>query len=102
MEQQYNIPLGFNFLQVNTVLATKLKSSDKAIIVQNLHQWQNFRKSDRVYTKMNKWLNFLPWLTFTEVCNHLDELRELHVLDVGTDDKGVWYAVNTANITERN
>lgn len=92
--EQYNTTLLSNFLQVNTALATTLKSVDKAIIMQNLHQWQEFRKSDRVYIKMNEWLKLLPWLNFTEVCKHLDELRELHVLNVGIDDKGVWYAIN--------
>lgn len=92
--EQYNTTLLSNFLQVDPALATTLKSVDKAIIMQNLHQWQKFRKSDRVYIKMDEWLNLLPWLNFAEIRKHLDELRELHVLDIGINDKGVWYAIN--------
>lgn len=91
-------------LQVIPSLATVLKSSDKAIILQQIHYWlqrsNNIEEGHRwVFNSVKNWQKQFPWLTEKTVQRYLRNLCEMGLLITGNFNKAnfdrtKWYRIN--------
>lgn len=91
-------------LQVIPSLATILKSSDKAIMLQQIHYWlqrsNNIEKGHRwVFNSVKNWQKQFPWLKERRVQRYLKDLCDMGLLITGNFNKAnfdrtKWYRID--------
>ena len=91
-------------LQVLPSLATLLHSSDKALILQQLHYWlqrsTNVKDGYKwVYNSYENWHKQFPWMTSRTVKNHMDWLEKHGYIVSGNYNKAKfdrtkWYRID--------
>lgn len=91
-------------LQVLPSLANELKSSDKAIIIQQIHYWLNKSTNIRdgnkwIYNSASDWQKQFPWLSEKTVQRYLKDLENRGLLITGNYNKAKfdrtkWYRID--------
>lgn len=91
-------------LQVIPSLATILKSSDKAIMLQQIHYWlqrsNNIEEGHRwVFNSVKNWQKQFPWLKERRVQRYLKDLCDMGLLITGNFNKAnfdrtKWYRID--------
>lgn len=91
-------------LQVLPSLANELKSSDKAIIIQQVHYWlnksTNIRNGNKwIYNSASDWQKQFPWLSEKTVQRYLKDLENRGLLITGNYNKAKfdrtkWYRID--------
>lgn len=91
-------------LQVLPSLAVKLESSDKALILQQIHYWLNRSNNIRdgfrwIYNSAAKWHEQFPWLSEKTIQRYLKDLEKRGLLITGNYNKAKfdrtkWYRID--------
>lgn len=91
-------------LQVLPSLAVKLESSDKALMLQQIHYWLNRSNNIRdgfrwIYNSAAKWHEQFPWLSEKTIQRYLKDLEKRGLLITGNYNKAKfdrtkWYRID--------